>query len=122
MEKEIIKWEDFNKIDLRVGTIVNIEIFEKAVKPAYKIWVDFGYLGIKKTSAQIRKNYSKDDLIGQQIIGLINLPKKQIADINSEFLLLGALNDETDNVIIIQPNSKVNNGSPIAWIKIYIVK
>ncbi len=122
MEKEIIKWEDFNKIDLRVGTIVNIEIFEKAVKPAYKIWVDFGYLGIKKTSAQIRKNYSKDDLIGQQIIGLINLPKKQIADINSEFLLLGALNDESDNVIIIQPNSKVNNGSPIAWIKIYIVK
>ena len=122
MEKEIIKWEDFNKIDLRVGTIVNIEIFEKAFKPAYKIWVDFGYLGIKKTSAQIRKNYSKDDLIGQQIIGLINLPKKQIADINSEFLLLGALNDETDNVIIIQPNSKVNNGSPIAWIKIYIVK
>ena len=82
MEKEIIKWEDFNKIDLRVGTIVNIVIFEKAVKPAFKIWVDFGYLGIKKTSAQIRKNYSKDDLIGQQIIGLINLPKKQIADIN----------------------------------------
>ena len=114
IEKEMIKWEDFNKIDLRVGTIVNIEIFEKAVKPAFKICVDFGFLGIKKTSAQIRKNYSKDDLIGQQIIGLINLPKKQIADINSDFLLLGALNDENDNVIIIQPNSKVNNGSQIA--------
>ena len=113
MIKEMIKWEDFNKIDLRVGTIVNIEIFKKAVKPAFKIWVDFGFLGIKKTSAQIRKNYKKEDLIGHQIIGLINLPKKQIVDINSEFLLLGAINKEDDNVIIIQPASKVNNGSQV---------
>ena len=84
MEKEIIKWEDFNKIDLRVGTIVNIEIFEKAVKPAFKIWVDFGYFGIKKTSAQIRKNYSKDDLIGQQIIDL-NLINEKENNLSQDF-------------------------------------
>jgi tRNA-binding protein len=114
MEKEIIKWEDFKKVDLRVGTIIKISVFEKALKSAFKIWVDFGSLGIKKTSAQIRKNYTEKDLIGQQIIGLVNLPKKQILDMNSDFLLLGALNNESDNVIIIQPNSKVQNGSAIA--------
>ncbi len=113
MEKGIIKWEDFNKVDLRIGTIISIELFEKAIKPAFKIWVDFGPLGIKKTSAQIRKNYTKKDLIGKQIVGLVNLPKKQIADINSEFLLLGALNKENNNVNIIQPDSKVQNGSAI---------
>ena len=113
MEKEIIKWKDFNKLDLRIGTIIRVEIFEKAIKPAFKIWVDFGYLGIKKTSAQIRKNYTEKDLIGKQIVGLVNLPKKQIADINSEFLLLGALNKESENVIIIQPDSMVQNGSAI---------
>lgn len=114
MEKGIIKWDDFNKVDLRVGTIISIELFEKAIKPAFKIWVDFGSLGIKKTSAQIRKNYTENDLIGKQIVGLVNLPKKQIANINSEFLLLGAINKESDNVIIIQPDSKVQNGSEIA--------
>ena len=113
MEKEKIKWEDFNKVDLRVGTVISVELFEKATKPAFKIWVDFGSLGIKKTSAQIKKNYTEKDLIGKQIVGLVNLPKKQIADINSEFLLLGAINKESDNVIIIQPDSKLQNGSII---------
>tara|TARA_B100000900_G_scaffold331724_1_gene292467 strand:- start:28 stop:372 length:345 start_codon:yes stop_codon:yes gene_type:complete len=113
MEKGIIKWKDFNKIDLRIGTIIRVENFEKAIKPAFKIWVDFGILGIKKTSAQVRKNYIEKDLIGKQIVGLVNLPKKQIADINSEFLLLGALNSESDDVVIIKPDSKVQNGSTI---------
>ena len=114
MKKETISLNDFAKIDLRVGTVVDAEIFLEARKSAYKIWVDFGYIGVMKTSAQITKNYSTSELIGQQIIGIINFPKKQIGNIKSEFLLLGAVNNKDDNVIIIQPKSKVDNGSTIS--------
>lgn len=113
MEKATISWEDFEKIDLRVGTIIEATPFGKANKPAFILLVDFGSIGIKKTSAQLKKNYTTKDLIGQQIIGVMNFPKKQIANIKSEFLVLGAINDHVNNVILIQPKSNVSNGSII---------
>ena len=113
MEKATISWEDFEKIDLRVGTIIEAIPFEKANKPAFILHVDFGSIGIKKTSAQLKENYTTKDLIGQQVIGVMNFPKKQIANIKSEFLVLGAINDHVNNVILIQPKSNVSNGSII---------
>ena len=114
MEKNKIEVGDFSKIDFRVGTIKEVKPFEKAIKPSYKIWVDFGPIGIKKTSAQITKNYSAFELVGKQIIGIVNFPKKQIADFNSEFLLLGAINKEANDVILIQPSSNVDNGTIVS--------
>ena len=114
MEKETIDWSDFKKIDLRIGTILAVDKFEEAIKKSYKIWVDFGPLGKRKTSAQITKNYKINDLIGKQIIGVLNFPAKQIANFKSEFLLLGAIDKELQNVIIIQPESKVKNGSKVS--------
>jgi tRNA-binding protein len=114
MEDTQIDWNDFKKINLRVGTIVTVKKFEKAIKKSYKIWADFGNLGIKKTSAQITANYDLKDLVGQQIIGVMNFPKKQIADFSSDFLLLAALNDDDENVVIIQPKSNVINGSKVS--------
>ena len=114
MEKETIDWSDFKKIDFRIGTILAVDKFEEAIKKSYKIWVDFGPLGKRKTSAQITKNYKINDLIGKQIIGVLNFPAKQIANFKSEFLLLGAIDKELQNVIIIQPESKVKNGSKVS--------
>ena len=114
MEKENIDWSDFKKIDFRIGTILAVEKFDEAIKKSYKIWVDFGPLGKRKTSAQITKNYKINDLIGRQIIGVLNLQDKQIANFRSEFLLLGAIDQEIQNVIILQPESKVKNGSKVA--------
>ena len=111
--KKLINWVDFEKIDMRVGTIIKAVEFKKAQKPSYLIHVDFGEIGIKKTSAQITKNYKLKDLIGKQIVGLVNLPKKQIANIQSEFLILGAIDGNLDNVVIIQPQSITKNGSII---------
>lgn len=114
MEKENIEWYDFKKIDFRIGTILAVEKFDEAIKKSYKIWVDFGPLGKRKTSAQITENYKINDLIGRQIIGVLNLQDKQIANFRSEFLLLGAIDQEIQNVIILQPESKVKNGSIVA--------
>ena len=111
--KKIINWEDFEKIDMRVGTIIKAVDFKKASNPSYLIHVDFGEIGIKKTSAQITKNYKLKDLIGKQIVGLINLPKKQIANIQSEFLVLGAIDGNLENVVIIRPQSITKNGALI---------
>ncbi len=86
----IISYEEFTKVDLRSGTIVNVELFPKAKKPAYKVWVDFGSeLGIKQTSAQITVNYQLEQLIGKQVMGCVNLGVKNIAGFVSEFLLVG---------------------------------
>ena len=98
---------------MRIGTIIKVTDFPKANNPSYLLYVDFGDLGIKKSAAQITKNYNKKELIGQQIIAVVNLPKKQIANIQSEFLTLGATEAQTDKVILIQPQIKVENGSPI---------
>lgn len=107
-----IKWEDFTKIDMRVGTIISAEIFAEAKKPAFKIVVDFGELGKKKTSAQITKKYTPNQIIGKQVIGIVNFKAKQIANIMSECLILGVLGEE-NTVTLLQPESAVKNGAKI---------
>ncbi len=109
----MISWNDFEKIDLRVGTIVEVNDFAKARKPAYKLIIDFGKeLGIKKSSAQITALYAKDELINRQVIAVVNFPPKQIADFTSECLVLGVY-DENKDVILLQPGKPVTNGQKI---------
>ena len=111
--KNIISWSDFTKIEMRVGTILSAEIFKEARNPAYKMHIDFGDFGIKKTSAQITQLYTPKELIGQQIVAVINFPKKQIANLMSECLVLGALGDNKE-VTLISPERGIKNGSKIA--------
>ena len=107
-----ISWNDFTKVELRVGTIVAAEQFKEARTPAYKVTADFGEeIGIKKTSAQVTNLYSCDELIGKQIIGVVNFPTKQIGPMRSEFLLTGFY--RTDGVVLAVPDKKVANGSKI---------
>jgi tRNA-binding protein len=108
----IISWSDFEKIDIRVGTIIEASDFAKARKPAYKLTIDFGELGIKRSSAQITKFYSVNELVGQQVIAVTNFPPKQIADFFSECLVLGVY-DENKDVVLVQPKHSVSNGSKI---------
>lgn len=103
-----IQWNDFSKIEMRVGTIVEAEVFKEAQKPAYKITVDFGALGQRKTSAQITKLYSPDAIIGKQVIAVVNFPPKQIANILSECLILGAVDGE--EVTLLTTDNPVKNG------------
>jgi len=109
---ETISWNDFEKIDIRVGTIIEAKEFPKARKPAYKLTIDFGEFGIKQSSAQITKFYSVEELIGQQVIAVVNFPPKKIADFLSECLVLGSY-DENNDVVLIQPKHSVSNGSKI---------
>ena len=106
-----VTFEDFSKIDFRVGTIISVEPFTKAIKPAYKLKIDFGELGILKSSAQITHRYSTEDLINKQVIAVVNFPKKQIANFISECLVLGAVNE--NDVILISPDDAVKNGLKI---------
>jgi tRNA-binding protein len=108
----MITWQDFEKIDIRVGTILSVNNFDNAKKPAYQLTIDFGELGIKKSSAQITTLYKKEDLIGKQIIAVVNFPPKQIANFFSECLVLGVYTD-TNEVILLQPNLPVTNGNKI---------
>ena len=85
-------FKNFEELDIRVGTVVDVKDFEKARKPAYQLWIDFGKLGIKKSSAQITTLYQKEELIGKQIIAVVNFPPRQIADFFSEVLVLGVYN------------------------------
>lgn len=112
MTNKNLTWNEFEKVEMRVGTILQAEIFEKAREPAYKMIIDFGPLGTKKTSAQITKNYQPQDLIGQQVVAVINFPPKQIANIMSECLVLGAMEPE-NNVTLLQTQTPVPNGSRI---------
>lgn len=105
---ETITFEDFTKVDLRVGTIIEVNDFPKARKPAYQLTIDFGVLGIKKTSAQITALYKKEDLLQRQIVAVVNFPKKQIANFMSDCLVLGAVKGK--DVILLNPESKVKNG------------
>ena len=107
-----ITWSDFEKIDIRVGTIVEANEFSKARKAAYKLTIDFGECGIKRSSAQITKFYSLNELVGQQVIAVVNFPPKQIADFTSECLVLG-IYDENKDVVLIQPKHSVSNGLKI---------
>lgn len=112
MIKEEITWQDFEKLDIRTGTILTAQDFLNAKKPAYQLTVDFGILGIKKTSAQITALYKKEDLIGLQILAIVNFPKKQIANFMSECLILGVYGENND-VTLIHPGLKTENGSQL---------
>lgn len=108
-----ISWREFENVELRVGTIIDVKDFPEAKKPAYRIWADFGELGIRKSSAQITKLYGKEELIGRQIIGVINFAPKQIANFSSEFLTTGFVGEDGE-VVLAQPERKVRNGSKLA--------
>ncbi|MBN8675185.1 MAG: tRNA-binding protein [Chitinophagales bacterium] len=108
-----ISWDDFEKIDIRTGTIVEVHDFPKARKPAYKLSIDFGSeLGIKRSSAQITMHYSKEELLNRQVVAVVNFSPKQIADFISECLVLGVY-DENKDVILLQPQRPVLNGMKI---------
>ncbi|MCK5400740.1 MAG: tRNA-binding protein [Flavobacteriaceae bacterium] len=107
-----ITFEDFTKTDLRVGTIIEVNDFPEARHPAYQLSIDFGELGIKKSSAQITSLYSKEDLLNRQVVAVVNFPKKQIAKFMSECLVLGAVKDK--EVILLNPEVKVKNGSTVS--------
>ncbi len=109
---ESISFEDFIKVDLRVGTITEVNDFPEARNPAYQLTIDFGDLGIKKSSAQITTLYSKETLLNRQIVAVINFPKKQIANFMSECLVMGAVKEK--DVFLLHPESKVKNGSTVA--------
>ena len=109
---EEIKWSDFEKVALKVGTVLEVLDFPEARKPAYKLKVDFGDFGQKWSSAQITKYYSKEELIGKQIIGVINFPKKQIANFISEFLVTGFA-DQQGDIVLSAVERKVPNGSSL---------
>lgn len=103
-----INFEDFSKVDLRVGTIIEVNDFPKARNPAYQLVIDFGALGLKKTSAQITTLYTKEDLLNKQIIAVVNFPKKQIANFMSECLVVGAVKEK--DVMLLHPEQRVKNG------------
>lgn len=107
-----ITYEHFEKVDIRVGKIIKVDDFPKARKPAYKLWIDFRELGVKKASAQITKLYRKDDLVGRLIIAVTNFPPRQIGDFMSEVLVLGVVVDD-DKVVLVQPDSEVPPGKRI---------
>ena len=108
MEK-ILTFEDFSKVDLRVGTVIKVDDFPEARKPAYQLTIDFGALGTKKSSAQITSLYSKTELVGRQVIAVVNFPKKQIAKFMSECLIIGAVDGK--DVILLTPDVQVMNGA-----------
>jgi tRNA-binding protein len=109
---ETISWTDFEKIDIRVGTIVEAKEFPEARRPAYQITIDFGELGIKRSSPQITRSYKIQELIGQQVIAVVNFPPKQIASFFSECLVLGVY-DENKDVVLLEPKQSVSNGSKV---------
>jgi tRNA-binding protein len=108
----MISWNDFEKVDMRVGTIMGITDFPNAKKPSYQLLVDFGELGIKKSSAQITALYKKENLMGKQVIAVVNFPVKQIANFFSECLVLGVYNED-NNVVLLQPSLPTKNGCKI---------
>jgi tRNA-binding protein len=104
-----LEWQDFEKVDMRIGTILEVNDFPEARKPAYQLTIDFGTeIGIKKSSAQITKRYSKEDLKGKQIVAVVNFPKKQIGNFMSECLVLGSVNE--DDIVLLTSDLKVENG------------
>ena len=105
-----ITWNDFEKVEMRVGTIIGVDDFPEARKPAYKLQIDFGpETGIRKSSAQITHRYKKEDLLQRQVVAVVNFPKKQIASFMSECLVLGAMGSDND-IVLLQPGAEVDNG------------
>lgn len=108
----MITFDDFLKVDMRIGTVLNAKVNEKAKKAAYILEVDFGKeIGIKTTSAQITDKYSLDELIGMKVVGVVNFPPKQIADVKSEFLIIGSYSE--GGVTLLSPNKDAQNGDKI---------
>ncbi len=112
MMNNTIRWQDFEQLDIRIGTIIEAIDFLNARKASYQLIIDFGKLGIKKSSAQITHHYKKEELIGKQIIAVVNFPVKQIANFFSECLVLGVY-DENNEVVLLQPSKAVQNGGKI---------
>ena len=105
-----ISWKDFEKVEMRIGTITEVSDFPEAKNPAYKMLIDFGEeIGQRKTSAQITKRYKKEELLDRQIVAVVNFPKKQIANIMSECLVLVAVGEEND-IVLLNPDFRVQNG------------
>ena len=108
----MVSFEDFSKIDIRIGTIVEVEDFPKARKPTYRLKIDFGMMGVKKSSAQITSLYSKEDLLQRQVVAIINFAPKQIANFISECLVLGIQDGE--EVVLLHTLGKANNGTKVS--------
>ena len=107
-----ISFEDFTKVDIRIGTIIDVKDFPKANKPAYQLSIDFGNIGIKRSSAQITELYTKEELLNRQITAIVNFKPKQIANFKSECLVLGVANNDGD-IILLQASGKAKNGTQI---------
>jgi tRNA-binding protein len=107
-----LSWHDFARVDMRVGVVIDAQEFPEARRPAFKLWVDFGPLGIKRSSAQITERYAPGDLIGRRVVGVVNFPPKQIGPFVSEVLVLGAY-DEAGQVILLRPDFDAPPGSKI---------
>lgn len=112
MNQNTLTWDEFMRVEMRVGTIISAEIFTEVRNPAYKITIDFGEFGIRKTSAQVTALYKPEDLIGKQVVAVINFPPKQIATMMSECLVLGGIG-ENKEVTLLQPERPVKNGTRI---------
>ena len=107
-----ISWPDFEKVDMRVGVVTEAREFPQARRPAYQLWIDFGPLGVKRSSAQITRHYQPGELIGRRVIAVVNFPPKQIGPFLSEVLVLGAY-DDAGEVILLHPDKPVASGSKI---------
>ena len=107
-----ITYDDFLRVDIRVGQIVRVDDFPKAKKPAYKLWIDFGPLGVKSSSAQLVKHYEKADLLGKLVLAVVNFPPRLIADFFSEVLTLGVIVADGD-VVLVHPDRDVPLGAPL---------
>ena len=110
--KDEITFEDFLKVDVRIGTIIEVNDFPKARKPAYQLKIDFGALGIKKSSAQITDLYTKEELLNKQISAIVNFKPRQIANFKSEVLVLGVYNSD-ENVVLLQATKPIKNGEQV---------
>ena len=110
---EEIGWADFERVEIRVGTVMDVEQFPEARSPAYKLLVDFGEAGVKKSSAQITRLYGREELVGKQVIGVLNFPRKQIGRFFSEVLITGFA-DETGAIVLAVPERPVPNGARLA--------
>jgi tRNA-binding protein len=111
--KPTITFEDFLKVDIRIGTVIEVNDFPKARKPAYQLKIDFGVLGVKKSSAQITDLYTKEELLNKQVSAIINFKPRQIANFMSECLVLGIYNTD-GNVVLLQANKSVKNGEEVS--------
>lgn len=105
-----ITFEDFTKVDIRVGRVLRVEPFPKARKPAWKLWIDFGALGVRKSSAQLVKLYTAEQLVGRHVLAVVNFPPRQVADFMSEVLVLGVPLDAEQTVVLIGPEREVPLG------------